>query len=521
MDGLSTTLAGIPRVTVSNTQPATPNTGDLWLDSGNGNRINEWNGTAWVVVQYGGQAIASGAIAASNVSFTARDIGGVTTTIASTAPASPLTGDLWLDSSNGYEFKQWNGTAWVTAQFGTNAIQAGAITANEIAAGAVVAGKIAAGAVDATSIAAGTVSAGIVNGTTITGAQFVATGTGGEVLVYNGTPAAGNLILAIAASSGSDAYGNSWKSGANLPTVGGQANIYFPSVDTFGNYVTVQQGGTASGPQFNIYSTTNNGTGSAIPVPQVQLSLNHSAATSAVALQATEVDVTGGGSASNKVAISARAQGTGSYWNLVQLALDEPSGAGGTITLQGDGATITQYAVVEVEYGGTVQIGSPFSTSGPNQISVAVDTHNGVRMGSGPQGGYYYEEVGIPVTSVANAASTVLVNLTAKNLLSDYGSAFNLTTGTWTCPVSGPYDFTILHAYAATFTGRALAWAYITTGGQQLVINDATLTGGQNVFASGSVWVTAGTTVNFKAYQASGAGQSLNTNSFISIARRL
>jgi hypothetical protein len=44
----------------------------------------------------------------------------------------------------------------------------------------------------------------------ITGAQFVATGTAGELLIYSGTPAAGNLIGAWSGSSGTDAFSNAF-----------------------------------------------------------------------------------------------------------------------------------------------------------------------------------------------------------------------------------------------------------------------------------------------------------------------
>jgi hypothetical protein len=95
-----------------------------------------------------------------------------------------------------------------------NSIAANAVTANAIAANAITAASIAAGAVTAASIQAGTVVAGIVNGTTISGAQFVAYGTTGEILIYSGTPASGNLIASISASAGTDGFGNAYQAGA-------------------------------------------------------------------------------------------------------------------------------------------------------------------------------------------------------------------------------------------------------------------------------------------------------------------
>jgi hypothetical protein len=76
--------------------------------------------------------------------------------------------------------------------------------------GAVAAGQvngllIAADTITANQIAVGIILAGIVNGTTIEGAQFVAYGTTGEVLVYSGTPAVGNLVGSWSATAGNDA----------------------------------------------------------------------------------------------------------------------------------------------------------------------------------------------------------------------------------------------------------------------------------------------------------------------------
>lgn len=154
---------------------------------------------------------------------------GIAVTIGGTAPDSPSAGDLWFDETNNYELNQWDGTQWAAYQFGTNAVAAGSMTAAQIAAdaiasaniqaGAVEADHIAAGAVDVTKLAAGLVVAGVVNGTKITGAQFVATGTAGEFLAYNGDPANGNLAMSLSSISGTDEYGNQFV-GPGLATYG-------------------------------------------------------------------------------------------------------------------------------------------------------------------------------------------------------------------------------------------------------------------------------------------------------------
>jgi hypothetical protein len=75
---------------------------------------------------------------------------------------------------------------------------------------------LAASSITSSLIAAGTIVAGIVDATTITGAQFIATGAGGDVLVYSGTPGAGNLIAAISGIAGADAFSTPYASGIEV-----------------------------------------------------------------------------------------------------------------------------------------------------------------------------------------------------------------------------------------------------------------------------------------------------------------
>jgi hypothetical protein len=147
--------------------------------------------------------IPPGAIQAAQMSFVARDIGGITTSMQDGPPQGPQISDLWYDAANGYLLNQWNGSAWVPYQFGTNAIQAGSVTAELIAANTITAAQLAAGIVYAT----------IVDGTTITGAQFIAYGANGEYLAYSGPPAAGNLISSVSGAPGTDAVGNNYLPG--------------------------------------------------------------------------------------------------------------------------------------------------------------------------------------------------------------------------------------------------------------------------------------------------------------------
>jgi hypothetical protein len=293
---------GGPTVTVAATAPTSPApiAGDIWYNSASGYEMEQYSGSAWVAYQWGTNSIAASAITSANilngtivtgdlsatagitagqVAFTARSIGGIATTIASSAPGSPTTGDLWFDSSNGYKLNQYSGSAWVAYQYGTSALAAGSITAAIIAANTITAGQIAAGTITTTQIAsatilagniaantitasqiaagtitatqlaagsvtaakilastitsaqiaAGTITAaelisgiviaGAVNGTTITGAELIADSTtGGQVLIYNGTPASGNLVGSWSGSAGTDGYGNAYPSGISAST---------------------------------------------------------------------------------------------------------------------------------------------------------------------------------------------------------------------------------------------------------------------------------------------------------------
>jgi hypothetical protein len=134
------------------------------------------------VSDYGTATIGTGA-----VSFDARAIGGITTTVGTATPSSPREGDVWLDTSGGNTtHKRYTGgvfvtQAWASASIGANVITAtqmaaGAITAGAIAAGAITADKINAGAVTTDKLTAGTITGFVISGGTITGG-FVTGGT--------------------------------------------------------------------------------------------------------------------------------------------------------------------------------------------------------------------------------------------------------------------------------------------------------------------------------------------------------
>jgi len=177
---------------------------------------------------YGTATIGSGA-----VSFDARAIGGITTTVGTTAPSSPVTGDIWLDSTGGaIVHKRWSGLAWVTQAWGSSSISANAITAVQIAAGAITAGAIAANAITADKIEAGAVkadkiefgaisgdkiSANAIDGKTITGAT-VRTAASGARVVFDSTGIKGfdssnTERFSLSASTGSASITGDFRTG--------------------------------------------------------------------------------------------------------------------------------------------------------------------------------------------------------------------------------------------------------------------------------------------------------------------
>lgn len=219
-------------------QPPGTAVGTLWVNPNDGNKISRWDGHVWVPILFGKGAIEpnsldgsrlteAAAIAPGQVNFTARDIGGITTSLGQAQPTNPSKGDLWYDASDGYALKQWSGSAWLLYQFGTSAIQAGSITA----------ALIAANTITAEQIAAGQIIAGIVDGTIISGAQFVAYGAAGEVLVYSGLPAPGNLVGSWSAAPGIDDFTNDYPAGLAIGAASSPQALL--SQDSNGAYITL------------------------------------------------------------------------------------------------------------------------------------------------------------------------------------------------------------------------------------------------------------------------------------------
>jgi hypothetical protein len=140
--------------------------------------------------------IGTGQITSTMAAFNARQIGGITTTVGSTTPTSPVDGDIWLDTSSGTGVTQktWSGSAWTVIQLNSSSIATNTITATQIAAGAITAGSaiISTAAINSAQIAdlsvskltagslsvIGTLTAGGAIQTAATGARTVLDSTG-------------------------------------------------------------------------------------------------------------------------------------------------------------------------------------------------------------------------------------------------------------------------------------------------------------------------------------------------------
>jgi hypothetical protein len=139
------------------------------------------------------------------------------------------------------------GTTQGYQRIGPTAVSTPVYVTGAVAAGQVSGQLIAANTVTANQIAVGIILAGIVNGTTIEGAQFISYGTSGEVLVYAGTPAVGNLVGSWSAAAGNDSAvtggaGNNYPQGLMVGQPGSSQVTLVPNTSQAFNVTTAVSG---------------------------------------------------------------------------------------------------------------------------------------------------------------------------------------------------------------------------------------------------------------------------------------
>lgn len=205
---VSQIINGKPTIYVQPTAPTgTIPVNSIWFNT-TADTIETWNGSAWVVEQLN----AANAIVAASI--TASQIANATLTSAQIAAAAGILGSQIANAT---------------------------ITSGNIAANTIVAGNIAANTILAANLAAGIIYAGIVNGTMIEGAQFVAYGDSGEILIYAGQPQPQSAFQVNNSSTALTLVGEEWTSAGFTKTIEGDTLLF-----TMAYYSTATSTGIAS-----------------------------------------------------------------------------------------------------------------------------------------------------------------------------------------------------------------------------------------------------------------------------------
>lgn len=127
LTSLTSTVNAKATTFVQATAPTATATGDLWVDTANGNLLKRWSGSAWVDVR--DTTIATAQTAANS----AATLAGTKTVsfVQATAPTALAVGDLWIDTSLGNLLKRWSGTSWVAYQDTAIAAVSAALTTEQ------------------------------------------------------------------------------------------------------------------------------------------------------------------------------------------------------------------------------------------------------------------------------------------------------------------------------------------------------------------------------------------------------
>lgn len=442
---------------------------------------------------------------------------GATTYMQSGAPSlpgSPLSdGDLWIDIDNGNVIWRWDGTLlqWIPAQLGQGSFTADAINALTLTAGSISAGVISASLLtnsDASGCdividnTGGTILVYAISGQTTTtlstpgagvfvgpvgvtqakvenwapggGGQgsyanggIVGTGAGGSGGEYSCNPnyplIPGNNYNYNVGTGGAGGTGSTTSS---LSTIGADGNnttfdgtgvVAHGGHGGFGGYSIPGGSGSTDPVHFNgghnglsSYAQAGNGGGGSA-------GSNHVGNPGS---QAPSDNVAGNGGAA---VLNGGAGGNGGATNSNGVAGSVPGGGGGgagglrpnTVKNGGAGGN----GQIKITYGGTITlIASISGTAGTDAYGNTYPA--GFRTNISPTvglSGGYYEERSYGATACATGTPTTLVAATLVKLISDYGSAYNTSTGAWTCPVDGVYDIQAgasIPAFGATFEGH-------------------------------------------------------------------
>lgn len=200
-----------------------------------------------------------------------------------------------------------------------------------------------------------------------------------------------------------------------------------------------------------------------------------------------------------------------------------PGGGGGGAGASGSPRAGSNGAAgqLRLTYAGTRQlIASIAGVAGIDQygFSYPAGVRSNIVLADNLAGGYF-EEVIPSAQSIPHSAIVTLTGFTSSKLLSDSGSAFNLSTGTWTCPEDGIYTITANIHYSAWVAGSRSDLS-TRLGGSIELEQDSTSTSG-SITTTGTLFIAAGTTCIFDVIQETGAAQTIQTStSIISFLRQ-
>ena len=187
-----------------NGQPTTPNTGDVWFDTDDSNKMYQYDGTAWTSVRDATIAVAQ---TAANAGINAAAVANAAAIAAQstadgknkvyrqgTTPTAPTggfaVGDLWFDTANDNRISRWDGSAWAQYGLGNAAIanldagkiSTGFLAADRIQANTLDAAKITAGTITTDRFSANTINASVITSGTITGVKLSADSVDGKTI---------------------------------------------------------------------------------------------------------------------------------------------------------------------------------------------------------------------------------------------------------------------------------------------------------------------------------------------------
>lgn len=453
-------------VTIGPVAPTGPHVGDVWFDGTNGYRMNQWSGSAWVTATFGTNAITAGSVTADLIAANAVVAGAIAAgaldaqTItagaltagaisagsigASQIIASDLAGcDITVDPDGGtiliYALSGQTTVNLTTAGASTFSVPAGVSNLDRVerwgggggGEGTAASGFGGCGGAAGEYARDDNIAVTPLSSVSYTVGAAGASGAGGGAAAGTG----GDTVFGSLPSAHGGLGGGTYGAGISVPGASGSsATFHFnggAGHAAGGTFGTLGGGGGSSGG-----STRSGNSGGAGTNP-----------TTGGVGGAAVLDGGAGGNAGN----SGGAGNAGS-------AGTAPGGGGGGAG-SGSGAHTGgagSAGKIRIKYGGArVLVASIAGIAGVDQYGNSYPA--GIRTNYAPASvgltGGYFERRTRNSTQSMGAGQVVIYN-TAGTLISDTGSAYNATTGLWTCPRDGVYTFTVAFEATAT-TGNA------------------------------------------------------------------